>query len=424
MMIFTSLYSVVDGFFIANYAGRDSYAGINLIMPVIMIIGGIGFMYGTGGSALSAKLLGEKKDREASEVFSLMLLFTVISGIIISVIGFIFIKPIAVSMASFSEGTTDAMINEAVLYGRILVLGQVGFMTQNLFQSFFLVAERSKTGFLFTVLAGITNMILDALFIGIFRWGVAGAAAATITGYIVGSAGPVLYFLKHKDLTIGIVKPDFRIKPILKSCANGSSEFVSNVSSSIVGIVFNIQLLKYIGQDGVSAYGTIMYVGFIFVAVFIGYSIGISPVISYNFGAQNHAELKNVLKKSTVIILCSSVIMALLSFLGADFLGTMFSSGDPSLASLSGTALRINSACFIFCGLAIFISSFFTALNNGLLSAVQSFLRTIVFQIGFVFLLPAIIGQNGIWWACVGSDISSMTIGLILLAANRKKYRY
>lgn len=424
MMIFTSLYSVVDGLFISNFAGRDSYAGINLIWPVIMIIGGIGFMYGTGGSALSAKLLGEKKEREASEVFTLLLLFCAVSGAIISVAGFFLIRPITEAMASISNGTSEKMIEEAVLYGRILVLGQVGFMTQNLFQSYFLVAEKSREGFFFTVWAGVANMFFDALFIWIFRWGVVGAAAATIIGYIVGSVGPVMYFIRHRELSIRIVRPKLRLRPILRSCANGSSEFVNNISSSIVTILFNVQLLKYIGQDGVSAYGTVMYVGFIFVAVFIGYSIGISPVVSYNYGAKNHKELKNVLGKSVVLIMISSVSMAAISFFGADFLGRIFSSGDPGLAELSASAVRINSFCYIFCGLAIFISSFFTALNNGLISALQSFLRTMVFQIGFVFILPSIIGPDGIWWACVGADISSVTIGLILLLSNKKKYHY
>lgn len=424
MMIFISLYGVVDGFFISNFAGADSYAGVNLIMPIIMIVGGLGFMIGTGGSALTAKLLGEQRKEEANQVFSMLLFFTILVGVSVSILGFFLVKPIASAMGRITEGTTQGMVEQAILYGRILVLGQTFFMTQNFFHTFFMVDEKPKLGFLCTVFAGVTNIIFDGLFVGIFKWGVVGAAVATIMGYVIGSIIPLGYFLTHKNDTICLVKAKLRIRPILRTCFNGMSEFVSNISSSIVGLVFNIQLLKYMSQNGVAAYGTVMYVSFIFIAVFIGYTIGIAPVISYNYGAKNPKEIRNVLLRSLSIIVFVEVIMVLSSFFGAPVLARLYSSGNEELAALSTKALRYYSFSFLFSGIGIFVSSFFTALNNGVISAINSFLRTLVFQISLVLILPLILGKDGIWYAMVCADGLACILGLSCLKGFQKKYGY
>ena len=424
MMIFTSLYTIVDGYFLSNYAGLDAYAGVNVIFPVIMVVGGMGFMFGAGGTALSSKELGEGNKLMASKVFTMMIKTVLIVGTLISVLGFVLIRPIAVALGNITNGTTEAMVEEAITYGRILSLGQVLFMTQNLFQSYFMVDEKPRLGFIYTILAGVTNMVFDFILIGVFRLGVTGAAIATILGYAVGSIFPLIHFIGNEKGNIRLVKTKMMFRPILKSCTNGSSEFVSNISSSVVGMVFNIQLLRFYGQNGVSAYGTLMYVSFVFVSIYIGYSIGIAPVVGYNFGAKNKKELSNVLKRSLIM----TTFFAIMMFLLGEFIGPLFAklflSSDEELLELSIHAFRLYSFHFVFCGFSLFISSFFTALNNGLISALLSFLRTLVFQVGFVLLLPLFMGKEGIWWSIIVCEVCSFLVAFGFLFAKRKKYGY
>lgn len=424
MMVFTSLYSIIDGIFIANFTSSSAFAGVNLVFPLIMIIGGIGFMLGTGGSALVSKLLGEKKDEEAKKTFTMIIYFTVILGLFFSIVGCLLIEPLVNAMASLSIDSSKEMIAEAITYGRILMLGQVAFMLQNVFQSFFMVDEKPLIGFLFTLLAGITNIIFDGIFVGLLTLGVTGAALATILGYLVGGIGPVIYFLIHKNDYIAFRKTKLKIKPLLKSCFNGSSEFVNQISTSIVSIVFNLQLLKYYGENGINAYGIIMYVSFVFLAIFIGYAIGMAPVVSYHFGARNTNELKNVLKRSLIIISIIAFTMFILGECLATPFALIFSKGDEELIYLATIGMRIYSISFLCSGLCIYISSYFTALNNGLISAIISFLRTLVFQISFVFILPLIMGSVGIWWAIVFSEVAAIILAIIFLMTNRKKYNY
>ena len=424
MMVFTSLYSIVDGIFVANFAGNSSFAAVNLIYPFIMIIGSIGFMFGTGGTALVSKYLGEKKNEEAKSTFTLIVISAFILGVAISIAGFFLIKPIVDAMASVSSSATDEMKIEAIKYGRILCIAQFLFILQNVFQSFFMAAERSKLGFLFVVGGGVTNMILDALFIGVFKWGILGAAFATITGYAVASIGPILYFLINRKGILYFVKPKFHIKEILQSAYNGMSEFVSNIAMSVVSTIYNIVLLKAYGEYGVSAYGIIMYVSFVFMAIFIGYSIGIAPAVGYNYGAKNHDELRNILIRSLQLIMVTSIVMTTFCFLTARPFSRIFSNGDSDLLNLSIKAMRINSLIFLFCGFSIFSSCFFTALNNGTVSAIISFSRTIIFEIGFVYLLPLFMGNDGIWWSIVFGEFMCTVVASIFVLLNKKKYGY
>ena len=424
MMIFTSLYSIVDGIFISNFANESSFAAVNLVSPFIMIVGTIGFMLGTGGMAYVAKLLGEKNGEKANQAFSLITYATVVIGLVVSLAFVFLIEPIVRAMGSINANTSEEMVTEAILYGRILIGFSVFFMLQNLFHSFFLVAEKSKMGFFVTFAGGITNIIFDALFIGVFEWGVVGAALATVSGYLVASIYSILYFGFKKDLIIHLGKTKFSAKIILRSIYNGLSEFVNNISFNVVAIVYNIQLLKLLGENGVSAYGIIMYVSFIFVAIFIGYSIGISPVIGYNYGANNSQELKNVLKKSLIIIIITGIIMTVVSELSARLFSSIFANGNEELLNISTEAMRIFSTAYVITGFAIFISSFFTALNNGTVSAIISLLRTLVFQIAFVLILPLIFGNVGIWLARPVTEVASLLISIIFLIENKKKYNY
>ena len=419
MMVFTSIYGVVDGLFVSNFAGKTPFAAINLVMPFIMVLGGIGFMIGTGGTALVSKVLGEGEPEKAKRYFTMMILFTLLVGAVLTVFGVTMMEKVARFF-----GATDEMLHDCVLYGRIVISFTTAFMLQNVFQSFLIAAEKPKLGLIATVAAGVTNMALDALFIAGFHWGVAGAAIATGLSQCVGGLFPLIYFLRPNSSKLRLVRTKLELRPILNACGNGSSELMSNISSSIVSMIYNFQLLKYIGEDGISAYGVLMYVQFVFIAIDIGYSIGCAPIVGFHFGAQNHTELKNMLGKSVKLMCGAGVVMAVLAQVLAAPLARLFVGYDEVLYTLTCHAFRLFSFAFLFAGFNIFASSFFTALNNGLISAVISFLRTLVLQTSSVILLPLIFGVDGIWYAITAAEIFATTISVIFLFAKRKKYHY
>lgn len=419
MMVFTSIYGVVDGLFVSNFAGKTAFASINLVMPFVMILGGIGFMIGTGGTALVSKVLGEGKKEKANEIFTMMIIFTLLLGALLSVIGVISMPWVAKFL-----GATEEMMADCVLYGRIVTGFTVAFMLQNVFQSFLIAAEKPKLGLLATVLAGIANMALDAIFIIVFKWGVAGAAIATGLSQCVGGIFPLIYFLRKNSSLLRLTKTKLEIKPILNSCGNGSSELMSNISSSVVSMIYNFQLMKYVGEDGVSAYGVLMYVQFIFVAIYIGYAIGCAPITGYHFGARNHNELKNMLRKSSFLSAVSGVVLTILAIALSSPLAKIFVGYDEELYELTRHAFRLFAYSFLLAGFNIFTSSFFTALNNGAVSAAISFMRTLIFQTSSVLILPIFLGVDGIWWAITVAEVFAFILSLIFLFAKRKKYNY
>ncbi len=419
MMVFTSIYGVVDGFFISNYAGKTAFASINLVMPFIMIVAGIGFMIGTGGTALVSKYLGQKEEKRANECFTMMVIVVILSGIIVSLLGIIFMRRIA-----YFLGATEDMIHDCVVYGRIVIAFNMPFMLQNVFQSFMIAAEKPKLGLKITVLSGVTNMILDFLFVGVFKWGVAGAAYATGASQCVGGIVPLIYFMKENDSRLRLVKTKLELEPILQAAGNGSSELMSNISSSLIGAVYNYQLMKYLGENGVSAYGVLMYVQFIFVAIYVGYAIGCAPIVSYHYGAENHAEVKNMLHKSITVMSILGVVLALSAFSLSGILANIFVGYDAELLALTVHAFKLFSLSFLFAGLNIYTSSFFTALNNGVISAAISFIRTLVFQLAFVLLLPMILGTDGIWASSIVAEICAFIVSLVFLILERNEYQY
>lgn len=424
MMIFSSIYTIVDGFFVANFASKEAFTAVNLIFPVIMIVAGVGFMFGTGGSAFVAALFGKKEDEKARQAFSMVIYCSIILGAILSIIFFFLVEPIVHASASVNPDTSAKTIENAILYGKIMIAGEVFFVLQNTFQPFFSVAEKPGLGFVFTLAAGLSNMLLDYILIGVLHLGVAGAAIASLIGMMVGSVGPLLYFSFNKKNRIYLGKPEWNFIDLGKIMINGSSEFVSCISSSIVTMAFNIQLLKYVGENGVSAYGIIMYVSYVFAAIFIGYSIGISPVISYNYGAKNKKELTSLFKKSLILIAIAALCMWGLAEASSVPFSKMFSSGSAELEALSEKAMRIYSFSYLIMGFTMFGSSFFTALNNGLISAVISIARTVGFQLLFVIVLPLLMGVDGIWWSIVFAEICSNLMTTIFLLTNAKKYGY
>lgn len=419
MMVFTSIYGVVDGFFVSNYAGKTAFAAVNLIMPFLMLLGTVGFMFGTGGSALVAKYMGQGRAEKANRLFSLFVYFSAALGTVISILAFIFIRPIAVAL-----GADGAMLQNCVLYGRIIISAAPAFILQQEFQSFFVTAQKPTLGLIATVVSGVTNMVLDALFVGGFGWGIAGAAAATALSQLVGAVIPLCYFFRKNNSPLRLGKTGYNGKALLKAAANGSSELMSNVSMSLVNMLYNFQLMKYAGENGVASYGVLMYVNFVFIAVFIGYSIGMAPVVSFHFGAGNHGELRSLRRKSFVLIGGCSVAMLLLAELFGTPLARFFVGYDAELLQLTACGFQIFSFSFLFAGLSIFGSAFFTALNDGLTSALISFLRTLVFQVAAVLLLPLIFGINGIWFSVVAAELVACAVSLIFIADKRKKYGY
>jgi len=419
MMIFTSIYGVVDGFFISNYVGKIPFAAVNLIMPFLMILGALGFMLGAGGSALVAKTLGEGKKEKANQIFSMLVLVGILTGIILAVIGIVFLEPIAIFLGAEGE-----IIHYCVIYGRIILIALPAFMLQNMFQSFLVTAERPELGLVMTVLAGVTNIVLDALFMGAFAWGTVGAAWATAISQFVGGVAPFFFFLKPKRSLLRLTKPVFDGKVLLKTCTNGSSELVTNISMSVVSMLYNFQLLKYAGENGVAAYGVIMYVNFIFVAIFIGYAIGTAPIIGFHYGAKNEAELQSIFKKSMNLNLIAGIVLAAAGLFLSKALAELFVGYDPELCEMTIKGFRIYAISFLFCGFNIFGSSLFTALGNGLVSAIISFLRTLLFQVAAILVMPLIWGLDGIWYSVAVAEIVALVLTMAFVVKLRGKYHY
>lgn len=419
MMVFISIYGIVDGFFVSNYVGKVPFAALNYIYPFLMILGSLGFMFGTGGSALIAKTLGEGNKEKANRTFSMIIYATVILGVAFTVLGEIFLEEISSLL-----GATGEMLDGCIVYGRVFLLSMPALILQFAFQSLCVTAEKPKLGLWSTVAAGVANMVLDWLFVAVLGLGLSGAAWATGISQMIGAVIPLIYFAFPNSSLLKIVRPEFDRRAFLRICTNGSSELMTNISSSVVCILYNYRLYDMAGEDGVAAYCVIMYVAFIFISTYVGYSVGCAPIISYNLGAGNKKELKSVLKKSLTVISICSVAMLALSLLLAKPLSLMYVSYDANLLELTINAFRIYSFSFLFAGMAVFGSSFFTALNNGLVSAVISFLRTLVFQVLAVLLLPLIWGVDGIWASIIVAEFLAAVLTVVLIFAYRKRYGY
>lgn len=419
-MIIGSVYSIVDGFFVSNFVGKTEFTALNLIFPFRMILGAVGNMIGVGGTALVAKTLGEGKKEKANDMFSFFIYVCALSGIVFSLAAMGFLPEIAVML-----GATEELLPHCVTYGGIILLALPVMMLQYTFQGFLIAAEKPQISMHITVAAGVTNIVLDALFVGVLGWGLAGAAGATAISQSVGGILPIFLFTRKNNgwpLRLGRCTVDF--KALAQACSNGASSFLSSISSSVVGILFNFQLLAYAGPDGVAAYGVIMYVEMIFLSASFGYTSGISPVISYHYGAENHAELKNLVKRSIVIVTVSSVLMFFVAQILARPVTMIFTSYDRALTDMTTTAFRLYSFNFIVSGMGMFGSTFFAALNNGKVASVLSFLRLVVFQGGFVMILPALFGIGGIWITMAVANLFSAVTALIFMAMYREKYHY
>ena len=419
MMLFTSLYSVADGLFLSNFAGKESFAAVGFITPYLMMFNSVGFMFGTGGSALIAKMLGEKKQTYANETFSTLTLASVMTGILLFIAGQLFLRPVAML-----QGAEGALLENSLLYGRIYLLGTPACLVQFEFQALYQTSGKGRLGLRSAVISGLTNMGLDALLLGVFSLGTAGAAAATVFSQWIGGLIPLFFYGRDNDSQLRLVKGPFHGRELLRICANGSSEMVNNISISVVSLFYNIQLIAYGGSDGIAAYGIMNYVSFLFTAVFWGYISGIAPVISFHYGAENQEELHSLLSKSIVLITGCSCAMFLLSELLAGPIAMVYAGREAELMGLSIHGFRLFAVNFLFAGLSIFLSSFFTALNNGLISAILSLCRVFVFQIPAVLLLPYFWELDGIWLSVGAAEMMTVLLGLCFLLKNRSYYHY
>ena len=419
MMVFISIYSIIDGLFVSNFVGTTAFAGLNLIYPVLMIVGAIGFMIGTGGSALVSKTLGEGNKEKANKYFSMFIWMTFILGIIVSSVLIILTPDIAILLGAEGE-----MIDYCVTYGRICLAFQTSFIVQNAFQAFFVTAEKPHLGLILSIISGCTNIVLDFLFIVIFEMGIAGAALATGISQTIGAVVPIFYFVLKKDLIIKLGKPYFELRPMLKGCTNGLSELFTNISASIVSIIYNYQLMSLAGENGIASYGVILYAQFIFLAVYFGYSMGTAPIFGFNYGANNTKELKNLFKKSLIVIGCSAIVLVLASELLARPISMFFVGYDKVLLDMTIRGFRIFAISFLICGFNIFSSAFFTALNNGLVSLLLSIGRTFIFQIIAVLLLPYYFGLDGIWLSIIMSEFLALLVTIFFFILMRKRYQY
>lgn len=419
MMLFASVYNIVDGLFVSNLVGKTPFAALNLIFPFIQMLTSFGFMIGTGGAAMVSRLLGQKDDAKANKVFSMLVYFALALGVILALIGILSVRKVSIFL-----GATEDMVDQCVLYGSICLSALPAALLQFVFQPLMITAAKPTMGFWVTIGAGLMNICMDALFIGVFHWGLAGAAAATGLSQCVGGFVPLAYFARKNSSLLKLGRPARKAGILLNACANGSSELLSNISASVVGMLFNYQLMKYLGENGVAAYGVLMYINFIFLAIFIGYSVGVEPVIGYNFGAENHDELKNIFSKSLKIIAIFAVLMALTAELLAGPLASSFVGYDHELWLLTRHAFRIYSIAFLLCGFNIFGSALFTALSNGVISAVISFFRTLVCEVAAIMLLPLIFGINGIWGSVIAAEIVALGLTTFFVLRFRPKYRY
>lgn len=419
MMIVTSMYSIVDGLFVSNLVGDLAFSAVNIVFPVTMIVGAVGFMLGTGGSAVVAKTLGEGKDELANRYFSMLIAVVAVSAVVLSAVCILFLEPIL-----RISGASDLLMDDCICYGRIMLGGSLLFMLQVAFQSFLVVAEKPQLGLAVSVAAGVTNMVFDYVLIRIAGMGIAGAAWATVLGYVVAGGIPLFYFLFSKKSRIRLVKPRFYGNVLLAACTNGSSEMMNNIATSVVSILFNVQLMKLLGEKGVAAFGVMMYVDFVFASTFLGFSMGSAPVVSYHYGAGNHDELKSLFRKCMTIIGAFSAVMVVASQLLCAPLSAIFVGYDKELFEMTVHGFRMFALNYVVCGVNIFASAFFTALCNGKISALLAFLRSFLFRGGMVLLLPLVAGVDGIWLSVAAAEFFAAIFSVAFFVKKRNEYHY
>lgn len=419
MMLLTSVYTMADGLFVSHFVGKTAFAAVNFVFPVVILMAGLGSMFGTGGTALVAKTLGQRAEKRAKRYFTQIILLAGLLGVLMGVLGCIWLPEICRAL-----GATPELLPDAVMYGRVMLAFLPCCILQWTFQSLLITAEKPKLAFWLSVAGGVTNIVLDAVFMAWCGWGVAGAAVATGISQVVAGLLPVLYFILPNSSLLRFRRTRLQPRPMLQACTNGASELVSSVSAAVVGMLYNYQLIRYFGEDGVAAYGVVMYVAFFFVALFIGYDMGSTPLLAYNHGAQNRAELRNLFRKSVVLVGTCGAVLAVAAVVFAHPVAVLFVGYSERLTVLTQHAFWVYGLSFALMGYNIFASGLFTAMNNGLVSAVISLLRTFVFQALAVLGLPLLFGMHGIWWSVSVAEVGALSVSLYLVWRYRKRYGY
>lgn len=419
MMICTSIYGVIDGFFVSNFIGKTAFAAVNLMMPVYLVAVAIGFMIGEGGNAIISKTLGEGNRILANQYFSLLVYVSSFIGLLLSIGGWLFIPQIAAGLGAHGE-----LSRYCITYGRIILASQCFYVLQNVFQSFFIASGKPDLSLKVAIAAGLTNALLDLIFIVVLQWGIVGAAWATALGQMAGSLIPLFYFMHRNSSFLRLTSTPLYPKILLKTFTNGSSDMVSVLSGSVVSIIYNYQLMAFAGENGLAAYGAMMYVNFIFMSIFLGYASGSAPLISFQHGAKNYPELHNLFKKSLILVSAAGIIITLIAEISAYPILKMFVGYDQELLLMSVHGFRIYSVAFLFMGLNIWGTAFFTALNNGLISAAISFLRTFGFELAAILLLPRWLGIDGVWSAIFTAEFCSVLVTACFIIKKRSYYRY
>lgn len=420
MILCTSSYGIVDGVFISNFAGVTDFSAVNLMFPFIYGAATLGYMFGSGGNAVIAKLLGEKDDCGANRAFSMIVLSGLFLGVITAAVMYVLTPSFARSV-----GAAGALYESAVKYAKICFLFTPPFILQTMFLSFFIAAGKPKLSLYVNIVSGVINIFFDWLFIAEFNLGVEGAASATGLGQLSGAVIPLIYFIrKNSSLLKLTAKFKFNGKILGLTCANGSSEMVTNLSMSIVNTLYNAALIETAGEPGPAAYGVVLYLNFLFAAIFLGYSQGSAPIVSYDYGARNVSELQNITKKSLTLMLSLGVFCTAFAYFVSPPFARVFCAGNPELYELAVHGSQIFAFSYLLSGFNIWASAFFTALSNGLISALLSFLRLFVFQIGCILILPRIFGLSGIWASIAVAEVLAAVPAAVCLFACRNKYGY
>ncbi len=419
MMIVLSMYIIVDGMFVARFIGTTALSAINMFYPAICFEMALGIMIATGGSAIAAKKLGEGKQKEAQNNLSFLMVVEGSFGIVIAVVGNLFTAEIV----SFL-GASAAQAPLSITYAKIIFSFAPAFFLQTAFQTFFVTAGKPALGLIVTILGGVANILLDYIFMAPLRLGVTGAAIATGIGYCIPAMVGVIFFLKAKTNPFHFVRPRFDGKVLLQACANGSSEMVTNLSNAVTTFLFNFTLLQFYGEDGVASITIILYFQYLFTALYFGYSNGIAPIISYKYGNDDRKQLQALFKNSVLFLIISSIAANVLLHFTISKLLTIFTAENSPVYQITLHGFSIYSMAFMIMGLGIFSSAMFTAFSDGITSAIISFSRTFLFIVGAILLLPAILGERGVWLAVPIAEAFGFLISILYLIGKKQKFHY
>ena len=418
MSVFMSFYTMADGLFVSNLIGTSALSAINLTAPVIQVVTAISTMLATGGSAVIMKKMGEQKPQEAKEDFTFLILVNVVVGLVMTMLGYFLMETIFGSMALSQEvaGYCTSYLSRYLVF-------TIPILLMNNFTLYMIASEKATLSLVCSVSGGVLNIVLDYVFIGFLDMGISGAAIATGLGYSVTAVVGLSVFSRKKSL-LHFTKPAFRFKVLANAATNGCSEMATALVTGIITMMFNWTMLHYVGEDGVAAVTIIMYVLMFASSLYTGYSYGVAPMLSYYYGEKNHEKLKKLVSTSLKVIAVISLVTVTASFAATKPLVSIFARPNNPVYDLAVTGNRICTLALFFIGFNIFASGMFTALSNGIVSAILAFSRSFVFMLITMLILPAILGVNGIWLATPAAELMALVLSALMFVKYRKRYQY